>query len=449
MRGLSNPFRLLPREVAVLAAVAFAVAIGYGIVAPAIPVFARQFGVGETAAGLVISAFAAMRFVSALGGGLLVERFGERAILTGGILIVAASTGLAGLAQSYTQLLVLRGVGGIGSAMFTVSAIALLFRVVGGTSRGRASGLFQGGFLIGGLVGPALGGVLTELSLRLPFFVYSVTLLVAGGIAAVFLAQARLRPRGDGPDAGGATAEAAAAGPSDAGPSAADSSDGASSATQTVGGEPDRPKPLGVGQALRNPAYRAALVANLGTGWGLFGVRTSLIPLFVTEGLDESVVWVGVGFACSSLTHASLLLPAGRYVDRVGRRPGMIRGGLVAGASMVLLAFTSALPLYLLAMLMFGVGSAFLGTAPAAVVGDVMRGRGGRVVAVFQMASDLGAILGPLVAGLLVQSLAYPWAWSVTAGVLLAGVVMALRMPETLVLDEPAARAPASETPDA
>jgi MFS family permease len=432
MRGLANPFRLLPREVAVLAAVAFAVAVGYGIVAPAIPVFARQFGVGETAAGLVISAFAFMRFVSALGGGLLVERFGERAILTGGILIVAASTGLAGLAQSYAQLLVLRGVGGIGSAMFTVSAIALLFRVVGGTSRGRASGLFQGGFLIGGLLGPAVGGVLTEVSLRLPFFVYSVTLLLAGGIAAVFLAQTRLRPRV------GSSAEVTSRQASSGAASEAASGAASEAAEDADTDESSRHKPLGVREALRNPAYRAALVANLGTGWGLFGVRTSLIPLFVTEGLHESVVWVGVGFACSSLTHASLLLPAGRFVDRVGRRPAMVRGGLVAGASMVLLAFTGALPLYLLAMLLFGVGSAFLGTAPAAVVGDVMRGRGGRVVAVFQMASDLGAILGPLVAGLLVQSLAYPWAWSVTACVLLAGVLMALRMPETLVLEEPA-----------
>ena len=416
MRRPSNPFRLLPREVAVLAAVAFAVAVGFGIVAPAIPVFARHFGVGETAAGLVISAFAFMRFVSALAGGFLVERFGERAILTAGILIVAVSTGMAGLAQSYGQLLVLRGVGGIGSAMFTVSAIALLFRVVGGTSRGRASGLFQGGFLIGGLVGPAVGGLLTELSLRLPFFVYSATLLVAGGIASVFLAQARLRPRTDpaAPHAG-----------DDAEPSATD--DGSS-----------QQRPLRLAEALRNPAYRAALVSNFGTGWGLFGVRMSLIPLFVTEGLQESVFWVGVGFACSSLTHACLLLPAGKYVDRVGRRPAMIRGGLVAGASMVVLAFTSGLPLYLLAMLMFGVGSAFLGTAPPAVVGDVMRGRGGRVVAVFQMSSDLGAILGPLVAGQLVHSLAYPWAWSVSACVLLAGVVMAVRMPETLVADEPA-----------
>ncbi|MDQ4086002.1 MAG: MFS transporter [Actinomycetota bacterium] len=414
-----------------LAAVAFAVAVGFGIVAPAIPVFARQFGVGETAAGAVISAFAFMRFVSALAGGRMVERFGERVILTWGILIVAVSTGLAGIAQSYEQLLVLRGVGGIGSAMFTVSAIALLFRVVGGTSRGRATGLFQGGFLIGGLVGPAMGGVLTELSLRLPFFVYAGTLIVAGGIGAVFLAQARAHPSaaGSAPQQDPAdTEDAAGTDPGEPDPTG-------TAAASTGDGEPLE-QPIGVGEALRDPAYRAALAANFGTGWGLFGVRMSLIPLFVTEALEQSVFWVGVGFVCSSLTHAVLLLPAGRYVDTVGRRPAMLRGGLVAAGSMLLLAFSDSLPLYLVAMLLFGVGSAYLGTAPGAVVGDVMRGRGGRVVAVFQMASDLGAIAGPLAAGQLVKTLSYPWAWSATACVLFIGVLMAARMPETLRPDE-------------
>jgi MFS family permease len=403
----SNPFSLLPREVAVLAAVAFAVAVGYGIVAPAIPVFAREFGVGKTAAGAVISAFAFMRFVSALAGGRMVDRFGERVILTSGILIVAVSTGLAGFARSYEQLLILRGAGGIGSAMFTVSAIALLFRVVGGSSRGRASGLFQGGFLIGGLVGPLVGGALTEVSLRLPFFVYAASLLVAGGIGAVFLAQARMASVGGAAEAEASDQEA-------------------------------REQSIGVGTAIRNPAYRAALVTNFGTGWGLFGVRMSLVPLFVTEALQVGVFWVGFGFLCSSLTHAALLLPAGRYVDQVGRRPAMVRGGLVAGASMLLLAFTAALPLYVVGMLLFGVGSAYLGTAPSAVVGDVMRGRGGRVVAVFQMSSDLGAILGPLAAGALADTLSYTWAWLVTAGVLLVGVVMSARMPETRVEEVPA-----------
>ncbi|HEV8055982.1 MAG TPA: MFS transporter [Nocardioidaceae bacterium] len=391
---VANPFALLPREVAVLAAVALAVAIGFGVVAPAIPVFARQFGVGKTAAGAVISAFALMRFVSALAGGRLVDRFGERVILTTGILVVAVSTGLAGLSQSYEQLLVLRAVGGIGSAMFTVSAVALLFRVVASDSRGRATSLFQGGFLIGGLLGPLVGGALTEVSLRLPFFVYAVSLLVAGGIGAVFLAQARLRePPGDG--------------------------------------DPASVAHTGIAEAFRHPAYRAALVANFGTGWALFGVRMSLIPLFVTEAVGVGAFWVGVGFLCSSVAQALTLIPAGRVVDQQGRRPALIAGGLVAGTAMLLLALTTALAVYVAAMLMFGVGAAFLGTAPAAVVGDVMHGRGGRVVAVFQMASDLGAIVGPLVAGALADTFSFGWGMGVTAGVLLAGVAVSARMPET------------------
>src|SRR6478736_2220231 len=159
-------------------AVAFAVAVGFGIVAPAIPVFAREFGVSRAAAGAVISAFALMRFVSALLGGRLVDRFGERLVLATGIGIVAVSSAVAGLSQTYLQLLLLRGVGGVGSAMFTVSAASLLQRVVDADQRGRATGLWQSGFLIGAIAGPAIGGPLTAISLRAPFFVYAGTLAV-------------------------------------------------------------------------------------------------------------------------------------------------------------------------------------------------------------------------------------------------------------------------------
>ena len=88
----------LPREVGVLTAVSFSVAVGFGIVAPAIPVFAREFGVSRFAAGAVVAVFALMRFVFAFGSGGLVDRFGERVILASGIGIVAVSSVLAGLA---------------------------------------------------------------------------------------------------------------------------------------------------------------------------------------------------------------------------------------------------------------------------------------------------------------------------------------------------------------
>src|ERR1044072_2977167 len=100
---MSRLFGNLQREVHALTAVAFAGAVGLGRVAAAIPVFARDFGVGRTAAGAVISAFAFMRLVSALASGRLVNRVGERVVLATGIGIVAVSSALPGLSASYTQ----------------------------------------------------------------------------------------------------------------------------------------------------------------------------------------------------------------------------------------------------------------------------------------------------------------------------------------------------------
>ena len=384
-------FGTLPREVHVLTAVAFAVAVGFGVVAPAIPVFARDFGVGRTAAGAVISAFAFMRLVSALASGRLVNRVGERIVLATGIGIVAVSSALAGLAQSYTQLLLLRGVGGVGSAMFTVSAISLLLRVVDSDQRGRATSMWQTGFLVGAIAGPAIGGPLTDISLRAPFFVYAATLAVAGSIGMLFLSRTSLHDRID-------------AGPEDH---------------------------TSLGAALRVSGYRAALAASLGNGWALYGVRSSLIPLFVTEGIGASGTWTGIGLLVSAATQGAALLLVGNLTDRVGRRPGMITGGALGTISLGALAIDDSLTVYVAAMAVFGVASAFLTVAPSAAVGDVVSGRGGTVVAAFQMAADLGAVVGPLLAGWLADEYSFGAAWAVTSGVMGLALVMALVSRET------------------
>jgi MFS family permease len=418
---VKSPFEGLPREVGVLAAVAAAVAVGFGVVAPAIPLFAESFGVGKTAVGAVVSAFALMRFVSALGGGRLVDQFGERVILATGIGIVAVSTGLAGLSQNFVQLLLLRGIGGVGSAMFTVSATALLLRVVVGTSRGRATGLFQAGFLIGGVLGPVFGGYLTDYSLRLPFYVYAVSLIAAGSIGAVFLKSSTQRA-----DLVSATELPVDEAVGMEGPSAVAAPDPAAVT--------DAPPPsTTLAEAWAHPGYRAAIAVNFATGWALFGIRFSLIPLFVTESMGLRPVWTGYGFLCSAGAQAAALLYAGQFVDRVGRRPAMILGTTIAGTALLVLAVSTALPMFLLSMTATGIGAAFIGTAPGAVVGDIMRGRSGRVVAVFQMASDAGSISGPLLAGALTDTISYGAAFGVCAVVLFLASALSWRMPETLV----------------
>ncbi len=383
------------REVAVLSAVAFSVAVGFGIVAPVIPQLARHFGVGRGAAGAVVSVFAGMRLVSALGGGRLVDRFGERLVLASGIAIVAVSSVLAGTAQSYTQFIVMRGAGGVGSAMFTVSALSLILRSVPSDSRGRASGFFSGSFLVGGIAGPGVGALLVpHLGVRGPFFLYAGTLAVAGGIGLLRL------PRH------------VAADPEDGG-------DGS-------------PGGVRLRTAIGHPAYQAALAAQFADTWGVLGLRSTLVPLFVIEGLRVEDHWVYLGFLVVAVINVGMLLPAGRFADRRGRRPVLISGLLICAASMVLLALAQSLPGYLAAMAVLGFGSGMLDVSPGAVVGDVLGGRSGQAVAVYQMSGDLGVVIGASAVGVIADGPGFGAAFLVTAGVFVLAGLLAVRAPETL-----------------
>jgi len=377
----------------VLVVVAFFVALGFGIVAPALPLFARSFGVGQAAAATVISAFAFLRIAFAFPTGRLIDMVGERLVLATGIGIVAVSSALAGLAQSYWQLLVLRGAGGVGSAMFSISAMSVLVRLVPTMQRARAVGLWSGGFLLGGIAGPGLGGVITSVSIRLPFFLYAGTLTVAGAVAMVALRSTPLADKGS-----------------------------AAAQTRTT-----------LGDALRMPAYRAALAANFADAWASMGVRAALIPLFVADVLHRSVVWTGVGFWCVAGINGLVLLPAGRFADSVGRRPVLVSGCALSGLAFVLLTTWESLPGFLVAMSVLGLGSGLLDVAPAAVVGDVVEGRGGPVFAAYSMSSDVANVVGPIAAGALAES-AYSHAFALTAGILAIAVMFGLAMPETRML---------------
>src|SRR5215475_11876359 len=200
-RSHRGPFRGLPREVPILTAISFTVALGFGIVAPDIPAFARHFGVSTAAAASVVSAFAKMRIDEALPARRLADRLGQPAVMAVGIAIVAVSSIVAGFAGSFTELIILRGAGGFGSAMFGVSAQTMLLVSVTSEHRGRASGLFSGGFLVGGISGPALGGLIAAWSMRAPFIVYGGLLAVPAAIAVAVLRDGSRRRTGAAPRA--------------------------------------------------------------------------------------------------------------------------------------------------------------------------------------------------------------------------------------------------------
>ena len=378
---------------AILASVAFTVALGFGIVAPAIPAFACQFGVSTAAAASVISVFALMRVAGALPAGRLVDRFGEPGVMAAGIAVVAVSSILAGFSQSFVELMVLRGSGGVGSALFSISAQALLLGTVPGDQRGRASGLFSGGFLLGGISGPAVGGLVAAWSLRAPFFIYGCLLVVPAILAAVVLRRVpnhRL----------------------------------------TTSRPPARSLATLV-RALHSRTWRAAASANLADGFAVLGMRGALVPLFVRHVLHRSPVWTGIGFLLFAALNGAALLPGGRLADTLGRRPVMMAGCAVSAVGMVMLALLPGPGAYLAALAVAGFGSGLLDVAPAAMIGDIIKRDGGTLVASYQMAGDVGSVVGPVAGGLLVDSASYGAAFGLAAAVLGGAALLSSAAPET------------------
>ena len=387
----SNVLSGLPREVKVLITAGFFVAVGFGVIVPAMPLYAKSFGATNTAVGLIISMFAVARFSSGLFSGKLVDRFGERLVFAAGITMVSFFTLLCAVAQNFTQLLIFRSAGGLGSSMFSVAAASIIMRSVSDDQRGRAQSIYNGSFLLGGITGPAIGGVLTGISLRAPFFTYSITLFLAGAIGYFFL---------------------------------------------TPGKPASHPKikegaSMSMSEALKIVPYRTALILAFVTNWILFGMRSSILPLFVTEELHSTTAIVGLGFTLAALFQGVLLLPAGTLSDLRGRRVALSIGTTVVMAGVIILIFAVHPWMYLAAMCVTGLGGAFLSTTPANIVGDIIRGKSGQVIALWQMAGDAGMIIGPITVGFLSDVYSFRTAFVVSAAVFSISILLAYQLPET------------------
>jgi MFS family permease len=382
----------LPREVWLLVCANVVVALGYGVVAPVLPSYARHFGVTVSAATFVITAFAIMRLIGAPPAGLLVQRLGERRVYISGLLIVAVSTGACAFAETYWQLLLFRSAGGIGSAMFTVSSLGLMIRISPPDARGRVAGLFASGFLIGSVGGPALGSLTAGLGLSAPFLIYGAALLVAAAVVFLSLRNSAV--------------------------AAADAEDLPTVSLRTV---------------LRHRAYRAALFSNFATGWSSIGLRIALVPLFVVDVLGRGPGVAGLALATFAIGNVSAVIPSGFLSDRMGRRILLIVGLTVSAAATMLTGFTDSLPVFLAAAYVTGAATGMFISPQQAAVADVVgnKARGGSAVATFQMMSDLGGILGSFAVGLIAQHLSFQTSFVVTGVIMLAAAIGWVFAPET------------------
>ncbi len=373
-------------------------ALGYGVVSPVLPAYARTFGVSIGAAMFVITSFSVMRLCFAPACGLLVQRLGERRVYLAGLLIVSVSTGACAFVQTYWQLLLFRAIGGIGSTMFFICALGLMIRISPAEARGRIAGLFATGFLVGAVAGPVVGSLTASLGLSAPFLVYGLALLIAATV--VFYALRR--------------------------------------STLAAPAEQTRPA-VTVRAALRHRAYRSALVSNFATGWSVFGLRIALVPLFVSDVLGRGPRMTGLVLATFAVGTLAAVLPSGYLSDRIGRRTLLIAGLSFCGVATVWVGASSSVPLFLGAAYLAGAASGMFSSPQQAAIADILGSttRTGTAVATYQMMADLGVIVGSVAVGEIAEHFSFGWGFAVSGIILLAAAVSWMFAPETRVAVQP------------
>lgn len=384
--GVPRPPReRIPGDLLVLIGAALIVALGFGLIAPILPQYAKSFQVTDAAAAAIISVFAATRLIFAPVAGRIVERFGERVGYVVGVLVVALSTLGCSVAPDYWLLLLARGIGGFGSTMFSVSAGSFLARRAPTHLRGRVQGLYGGAFLFGNVTGPLVGGVLSPLGFRAPFLIYGVALILAAAVVFVLLER--------------------------------------SAASRALRGTPL--PPLSLRQAWAFPPFRAALIGNAGNGWVTFGVRTALVPLFASAALGASPLAVGAVLTAFALGNGGALSFSGRWSDAVGRRTPILLGMSCAAVLSALVGFAPNVPVLVVISALAGFSTGLFAPSQQATVADTVghEHSAGRAMASFQMSADLPAIIAPIAAGAVADTLGYEWAFLGSGVLMFAGVI--------------------------
>ncbi|MDQ5814860.1 MAG: MFS transporter [Actinomycetota bacterium] len=389
-----SPSPLTVPEFRSLLPIGFTVALGFGLVVPVLAPFALSFGVGIALMGLVQFVFGFTRFSFGIAAGLVVDRFGERASTVTGILIVAVSSYAAGFAQSFPQLVLARGFGGAGSALFIAGLMNRLLKIIPAESMGRATGLWRASFLVGIAIGPVIGGVLKDqLGFRAPFHIYATGLLIAATIAW-FVMTAPLK-----------------------------------------GAKAQKKRPIEALRAtrplFRDVRYVVALLATLVGWWTLSGPTQQIGAVYAQRVLDFSGTKFGLALFLLSIGEVIVLFTAGKAADRYGRKAVLIPALAVTAIATALLGQVETLPnAFFPLMIAIGAGVAAGGVAAGGLLADsVPEGGSGTAVSVNQMAGDLGYMIAPAAVGAIAQGGGFSLAYGVAAVPAAVAFAAALKLP--------------------
>ncbi len=379
---MSTPFRTF----VILCAIGFLAFLSYDLIrSPLLPLFAERLGAGPEMVGFIVAASTLTGVCIKLPAGVLSDRLGRRLFLLLGLLVFAIAPWGYFLVTALWQLVALRFVHGLATAIFAPVALAVvadLFPDRRGETIGWYSALRQSGTLVGRMGGGAL----------IDAAGFAAVFAVCGGIGVVILGLFVFSSIG--------------------------------SRKQSVAVHDRlswRQLWAGLFEIARHPKIVATSLIQ-GVQMLADGMLMAFLPLYgLTIGLTPTDV--GLLFGLQGIVSILARPVMGRQSDRVGRPPMIVIGLLLCAGAFGLLPLAVTFRALVLPSLLFGIGGAVVASATSAYVADLVTIQSmGSAMGVFGMLMDVGHASGPIIGGLLVAAFGYRPAFVMVAVFLLIGL---------------------------
>lgn len=366
---------------------------------PVLPLFALFLGAGPEAIGLAVGISTVTGIFFKLPSGALSDVVGRRRTMLAGLVVFGVMPFAYLFISSYSALVAVRFLHGLATAIYGPVAMAVVADVAG-SRKGEMLSWFSSVGIIGTLLGAPIGGFILDAGqsggpvlwqFRLVFAVSALA-----GVAALVLGL------------------------------------------RTLGVKERVEHGVGFGERLRR--FREGIREVLSdrrivTASSMEGVQNmtmgaleAFLPVYAVTvvGLSEfqaGLLW-GAQIVVTMLSKPLM----GRVSDSHGRRPLIVAGLVLCGASFAAVPFMQGFWTLLMASLVFGLGEALVTSSSAAMVADLCRERHfGSAMGAFGTIFDVGHASGPILGGLLVGWMGYQVSFPLMASVLFLAIPIFLK----------------------